>query len=200
MFDTWGGVLTPQQYREFSLRYMQRHRRRADARARRPPRAHHPVHQGRRRMARCDGAAPAAMRSASTGRPISRTRAAPSQDRVALQGNLDPNCSVRAAGRDPRGSRARAGELRPRPRARVQSRSRHSPGVDPEHARRDDRGGARAQPGLPQAIAATVSAERDARLGCTDSDASLSCFCRSSSRSARRRILPTLVFGSSLRK
>ena len=56
MFDTWGGVLTPQQYREFSLHYMQRIVDGLTREQRRPPRAGHPVHEGRRRVARCDGA------------------------------------------------------------------------------------------------------------------------------------------------
>ena len=91
VFDTWGGALTPSDYREFSLRYMQQIvdglTREADGRS-------VPVilfTKGGGAVAGRHGRRRAAMRSASTGRPISPTRAARSQDKVALQGNLDPS-------------------------------------------------------------------------------------------------------------
>ena len=52
VFDTWGGVLTPLQYREFSLHYMAQVVDSLTREAERPPRAEHPVHQGRRSVAR----------------------------------------------------------------------------------------------------------------------------------------------------
>ena len=56
LFDTWGGVLTPAQYAEFSLRYMAQIVDALTRRGRGPSRAEHRVHQGRRRLA-CDIAA-----------------------------------------------------------------------------------------------------------------------------------------------
>ena len=91
IFDTWGGVLTPKQYREFSLHYMQQ----LVAGVTRE-------HEGRRvpviLFTKGGGAWLAQM--ADTGcdalgvdwtTDLGDARRAV-QDRVALQGNLDPNC------------------------------------------------------------------------------------------------------------
>ena len=51
VFDTWGGVLTPRDYKEFSLRYMEKNRAGPYARGRRPESAGDSVHQERRPMA-----------------------------------------------------------------------------------------------------------------------------------------------------
>ena len=91
LFDTWGGVLTPAQYAEFSLRYMARDRRLAHPGSRGPPRAEHRVHQGRRRMA-CDDRRDRLRRGRRRLDHGPRGSArAPCEDRVALQGNLDPS-------------------------------------------------------------------------------------------------------------
>lgn len=96
VFDTWGGVLSPQRYREFSLRYMQAI---VDGVQR--------ERDGRRvpiiLFTKGGGAWLAAM--ADTGcdalgvdwtMDLADARRA-TNDRVALQGNLDPNCLYASA-------------------------------------------------------------------------------------------------------
>ncbi len=114
LFDTWGGVLTPAQYEEFSLRHMARGRGRADAQIRRPPGAQHRLHQGRRRLAGKKSRASAAMPSASIGPPTLKD-GAPSRRRPRrIAGQSRSVRAVRAA-RDPaRGDSAGARELRRR--------------------------------------------------------------------------------------
>jgi uroporphyrinogen decarboxylase len=91
VFDTWGGVLTPQQYREFSLQPMQR----IVAGLRRE-------HEGRRVpvILFTKGGGAWLNEMANTGcdalgvdwtTDLADARRSV-QDRVALQGNLDPNC------------------------------------------------------------------------------------------------------------
>lgn len=91
LFDTWGGVLTPAQYREFSLHYMQSI---LDGLTRESEGRHVPVIL----FTKGGGAWLGAM--AQTGcdalgvdwtTDLADARRAV-QDHVALQGNLDPNC------------------------------------------------------------------------------------------------------------
>ena len=67
VFDTWGGALTPGRLPRVLAALHAADRRRRDARSRRAPRAGHPLHQGRRRLAGPTWRPPAATRSASTG-------------------------------------------------------------------------------------------------------------------------------------
>ena len=55
VFDTWGGALSDAAYREFSLAYATKVFDGRDAHRRGPRRAAHPLHQGRRAVARVDG-------------------------------------------------------------------------------------------------------------------------------------------------
>ena len=89
MFDTWGGVLSPSMYREFSLRYLQRiaaELPRGERRERAPlilfGKGNAPYVEDWRRAAR--------KASASTGRSNWATPRAARGGQVALQGNLDP--------------------------------------------------------------------------------------------------------------
>ena len=55
VFDTWGGALTPARLPRVLAALPAAHRRRRDARERGPARARHPLHQGRRAVARRHG-------------------------------------------------------------------------------------------------------------------------------------------------
>ena len=92
IFDSWGGVLADGAFQTFSLAYTQRVLRQLQARRRRPARAAHRLHQGRRPVARGDRRARAPMSSASTG----------------------PSTSARRAGASAPASRCRATSIRPR--------------------------------------------------------------------------------------
>ena len=133
VFDTWGGVLTPQQYREFSLQPMQR----IVAGLRRE-------HEGQRvpviLFTKGGGAWLEAM--ASTGcdalgvdwtTDLADARRSV-QDRVALQGNLDPNCLYAS----PQAIRAEVGRVLAsygRGHGHVFNLGHGiHPAVDPEHA------------------------------------------------------------------
>jgi len=133
IFDTWGGVLTPQQYREFSLQPMQR----IVASLRRE-------HEGRRvpviLFTKGGGAWLEAM--ARTGcdalgvdwtTDLADARRTV-QDSVALQGNLDPNCLYAS----PQAIRAEVGRVLAsygRGHGHVFNLGHGiHPAVDPEHA------------------------------------------------------------------
>ena len=133
VFDTWGGVLTPQHYREFSLQPMQRI---VDGLRR--------EHEGRRvpviLFTKGGGAWLEAM--ARTGcdalgvdwtTDLADARRAV-QDRVALQGNLDPNC-LYASPQAIRTEVARVLASYGRGHGHVFNLGHGiHPGVDPEHA------------------------------------------------------------------
>ena len=184
IFDTWGGALATPDYLEFSLAYMEQIlaglvREREGRRV--------PVilftKGGGIWLARMAATGADALGIDSTTE-LSAARQA-TGDRVALQGNLDPAAAARAAGAHPRRRRAGARKLRARARPCVQPGSRRPAGHQPGTCRGDDRGRARALAAVPQLKRQSGHAAR--------------CFL-SSSRSVRRRILPTLVFGSSSRK
>ena len=126
LFDTWGGLLTADAYRRFSLAPM---RAIIEGLARVAVPADR-VHQGRRRVAARDRRDAAPRASASTGPSTSRRRARESASRVALQGNLDPLVLLtdpatvaREAARDRARRRSRAGpRLQSRPRHRARRR------------------------------------------------------------------------------
>ncbi len=91
IFDSWGGVLADGAFQEFSLAYTEARAVAAEERAQRLPHPAHCLHQGRRHLA--------ATRSHDSGCEVvgldwtmnlgkARARVG---DRVALQGNLDPN-------------------------------------------------------------------------------------------------------------
>ncbi len=69
LFDTWGGVLTPAQYEEFSLRHMAQVVDAVDAKIGGTPGSQYRLHQGRRSLAGKNRGASAAMPSASIGPP-----------------------------------------------------------------------------------------------------------------------------------
>ena len=105
IFDTWGGILTPEDYAEFSLRYMQQI---VDGLAREHDGEKVPVIlftkggcQWLEAMA--DTGADALGIDWSTDLAAARKRVG---DRVALQGNLDPAMLYAAAGSYPRKGRA----------------------------------------------------------------------------------------------
>ena len=98
IFDTWGGVLSPRDYRDFSLELHDAHPVRACARSGGPAGSGDPVQQGWRSMAGPDGG----HRLRRPGRgldPGSGRRPSLVGDRVALQGNLDPSILYSAPAR-----------------------------------------------------------------------------------------------------
>jgi uroporphyrinogen decarboxylase len=133
VFDTWGGVLTPQHYREFSLQPMQRI---VDGLQR--------EHEGRRvpvilftkgggawldAMTRtgCDALGVDWTTDLADARRVV-------QDRVALQGNLDPNC-LYASPQAIRTEVARVLASYGRGHGHVFNLGHGiHPGIDPEHA------------------------------------------------------------------
>ena len=158
LFDTWGGALTPADYREFSLRYMQRI---VDGLTR--------EREGRRvpSILFTKGGGQWLAEMAATGcdalgvdwtTDLSVARSAV-QGRVALQGNLDP--SVLYA--PPREIREQVG--------RVLASFGHGhghvfnlghgihPDVKPEHAAGDDRGRARIVAAISPVILPTFTSE-----------------------------------------
>ena len=128
VFDTWGGALTPADYREFSLRYMQQIVDGADARERRAPRAGDPVHQGRRTVARRHGRDRLrCARRRLDHRPRRRAPRRAGPGRAA--GQPRPERALRAAGaRSARRSARVLASYGQRPRPRLQPRPRHPPG------------------------------------------------------------------------
>ena len=92
VFDTWGGVLTPRDYRDFSLQYMHKI---VDGliREHEGRRAGHPVHQNGGQWLEqiaatgCD----ALGLDWTTDIADAKRRVG---DKVALQGNMDPPCST----------------------------------------------------------------------------------------------------------
>ena len=108
VFDSWGGVLADGAFQAFSLAYTRRVLGAPEARRRRPARAAHRLHQGRRAVARGRSPQRAPTSSASTGRCNLGAARARVGDGVALQGNLDPAALFAGAGRDPTRGRARS--------------------------------------------------------------------------------------------
>ncbi len=147
VFDTWGGALAPAQYREFSLEYMAR----IVAGLTRE-------HEGRR--------VPVVLFTKGGGRWLDQMAAtgadalgvdwttdladarALTDGKVGAAGESRPLRALCVARDHPRGSRARAGQLRDRARSRVQPWPRHPPGREPGARRRDGGGGARVEPGV----------------------------------------------------
>ena len=163
VFDTWGGALTPADYREFSLRYMQQI---VDGVTRESEGRRVPVilftkgggqwlgDDGRHRLRRA--------RRRLDHRPRRRAPRGAGPRRAA--GQPRPERAVCAARRDPRAGRARAGELRPRPRPRLQPRPRH-PSRRAAGARAGDGGGrARAESAVPRVTPWTSARSASARI------------------------------------
>src|SRR5690606_22414363 len=98
LFDTWGGVLTPAQYREFSLDYMKRIlvELTREHEGRRVPTILFTKGGGAWLPAMSETGCDALGVDWTTDLADARTAVA---DRVALQGNLDPNCLDAAPGR-----------------------------------------------------------------------------------------------------
>ena len=148
VFDTWGGALTPSDYREFSLRYMQRIvdsvTREADGR--RVPVILFTKGGGEwladMAATGCDALGVDWTTDLADARRIV-------QDRVALQGNLDP--SVLYA--PPERIREQVGKVLASygkgPGPRLQPGPRHPPRGEARARTRDDRGGARAVAAVP---------------------------------------------------
>jgi len=135
IFDTWGGVLTPADYREFSLRYHAGRSSTASRREkaeRRAPRAGDPVHEGRRCLACGHGGdrLRRARRRLDDG-PRRRTARPSATGRAA--GQPRPSVLYAPPARSAHRSRAfwpaSAG-----PRPRLQPGARHPSGRAPAHA------------------------------------------------------------------
>ncbi len=87
------------------------------------------------------------------------------EDKVALQGNLDPATLRESAAVIRRGVCRHAGELRARTRARVQPRARHHAGHRSGESRRPRRRGARAEPAVSRLSFAARAQAREPRSG-----------------------------------
>ena len=134
VFDTWGGSLTPADYREFSLRYMQQI---VDGLTREAEGRRVPVilftKGGGQWLADMAATGCDALGVDWTTDLADARRAV--QDRVALQGNLDPSVLYAPPGADPRAGRASARELRQGPRATSSTSATASiRKCQPEHA------------------------------------------------------------------
>jgi uroporphyrinogen decarboxylase len=90
LFDTWGGVLTPRDYREFSLRYMERiiHGLTREHEGRRVPVILFTKNGGQWLEAMTDSGCDALGIDWTTDLGAARARVG---DKVALQGNMDPS-------------------------------------------------------------------------------------------------------------
>jgi uroporphyrinogen decarboxylase len=87
VFDTWGGVLSPAMYREFSLPYLVRIARELNAAGlERTPL----ILFGKGNAPHLEDSPPAARRRRAWTGPDTRRGTPPTGARVALQGNLDP--------------------------------------------------------------------------------------------------------------
>ena len=124
LFDTWGGNLSHAGYEEFSLAYSRRVIAGLKKGKRGTPRPEHPVHQGRRPMARGDRRQRLRRgRARLDGGPGARARAG--RRARCPAGKSRPERAVRAARGSARRSAQGARCLRQRARTRLQSRPWH---------------------------------------------------------------------------
>ncbi len=123
IFDTWGGILAPRAYREFSLRYMAQIVAWPDPRGGPSASADHPVHQGRRGLAGSDSRDRLRCGRGGLDR---RSRRRPAAGRGAGRATgQSRSCGVICRSRThPRTGRAGSGRFWNRSRPCVQSRPR----------------------------------------------------------------------------
>ena len=148
VFDTWGGVLAPAQYREFSLAYMARivDGLTREREGRRVPAVLFTKGGGRWLQEMAQTGADALGVDWTTD--LADARAATGGS-VALQGNLDPCVLYARPGDHPRARSAKVlASYGHGTRPRLQPRSRHPPGRQPGARRRHGGRGARAEPAV----------------------------------------------------
>ncbi len=169
VFDTWGGVLSPAMYREFSLRYLQRIAQALPRGEGHAPEERTPlILFGKGNGAYLEELADTGAEGVGVDWTVSLGDAARrTGGRVALQGNLDPvtlyaqpDAIRREVGRalDDYAARQRRFARRPC----VQPRPRHVARHEPGPRRRAGRGGARAQRALSPASLSRCARPRPA--------------------------------------
>ena len=173
IFDSWGGVLADGAFQQFSLAYTDRVLRQLTPEHDGAAHPAHRLHQGRRlagssRWRSCGPDVLGVDWTVNLGEARRRVG-----DRVALQGNLDPERAVRPAARRSRPRWLALLEVSARTRCRrrrrphLQPRARHQPAYPARERRRAGRGGAPAfaPAARRQSEAPPASDPEDASIG-----------------------------------